>query len=343
MQTGGLSLKNLKWLGGLAAMALLLSNPQAAARGAGVAMAQWVASVAPALFPFLALMPLLTCEDAIAAYEALLGRFMKVFFNLPGAAAPAMIVGMAAGTPAGALAARDIATRAGMNRGQLQRVATATAGFSPAFLVGGIGAGILNNPALGWKLLGAQLLTQLSMMLSLRYAWQGRTEPAWAAGFAAVEKPIRGAVLGILTICGYMTLFGALAGVLGEWVGRGPADVLICLMDVPSGALCVSGMLLPERIRLILLAGMCGFGGLCVIAQSLGALRGSGISAGEYVGIRAVAGLLCAGYMALLQGLPHIDNMRLIEPVRENPLAAGALIASILAVPILLRTIKSIS
>ena len=134
-----------------------------------------------------------------------------------------------------------------------------------------------------------------------------------------------------------------LAGVLGEWVGRGPADVLICLMDVPSGALCVSGMVLPERISSALLAGMCGFGGLCVIAQSLGALRGSGISAGEYVGIRAVAGLLCAGYMALLQGLPHIDNMRLIEPVRENPLAAGALIASILAVPILLRTIKSIS
>ena len=186
-------------------------------------------------------------------------------------------------------------------------------------------------------------MTQLSMMLSLRYAWQGRTEPAWAAGFAAVEKPIRGAVLGILTICGYMTLFGALAGVLGEWVGRGPADVLICLMDVPSGALCVSGMVLPEGIRLVLLAGMCGFGGLCVIAQSLGALRDSGISAGEYMGIRAVAGLLCAGYMALLQGLPHIDNMRLIEPVRENPLAAGALIASILAVLILLRTIKSIS
>ena len=310
-------MKNLKWLGGLAAMALLLSSPQAATRGAVAAMAQWGASVAPALFPFLALMPLLTCGDAIAAYEALLGRFTA--------------------------AARDIAARAGMNRGQLQRLAVATAGFSPAFLVGGIGVGILNNPALGWKLLGAQLLTQMSLMLSLRRAWQGHTEPVAAVGFATVERPVRGAVLGILTICGYMTLFGALAGALGEWVGRGPADVLLCLMDVPSGALRVSRMALPDGIMLTLLAGMCGFGGLCVIAQSLGALRGSGVSAGEYIGIRAVAGLLCAGYMALLQGLPPIDHMRLIEPIRENPLAAGALIASVLAVPMLSRRLKSIS
>ena len=50
-------MKYLKWLAGLAAMALLLSSPQDAARGAARAMAQWHASVAPALFPLLALMP----------------------------------------------------------------------------------------------------------------------------------------------------------------------------------------------------------------------------------------------------------------------------------------------
>ena len=71
-------MKHLKWLGGLAAMALLLSSPQDAARGAARAMAQWHASVAPALFPFLALMPLLTSGEAMAAYEALLSPFKKI-------------------------------------------------------------------------------------------------------------------------------------------------------------------------------------------------------------------------------------------------------------------------
>lgn len=336
-------MKHLKWLGGLAAMALLMSKPQAAIRGASGAMAQWYASVAPALFPFLALMPLLTCREAIAAYEALQARFMVACFNLPGAAAPAMIVGMVAGTPAGALAARDIAARAGMNRGQLQRLTAATAGFSPAFLVGGIGAGMLNNTALGWKLLEAQLLTQISLMALLRHSWTKHTQSVKVSEDAIDDRPIRGAVLGIMTICGYMALFGALASVLGEWVGQVPADVLVCLMDVPSGALRVSRKALPDSILMPLLAGMCGFGGMCVIAQSLGTLKGCGVNSMEYVGVRALAGMLSAGYMAMLQKVNSYGNMRLIESIQKKPLAVGAFIAAILVGPILKHRIKNIS
>ena len=336
-------MKHLKWLGGLAAMALLLSRPQAAADGAARAMAHWYASVAPALFPFLALMPLLTCEAAVAAYEALLARFMEVCFNLPGAAAPGMIVGMAAGTPAGALAARDVAARGGMNRGQLQRLAVASAGFSPAFLVGGVGAGMLNSAALGWKLFSAQLLTQITLMALLRHAWEGRAESVEAAGGEIGDRPIHGAVWTMLTICGYMTLFGALSAVLGAWVGEGPADALLCLLDVPSGALRVAGMALREDVRLPLLAGMCNFGGLCVIAQSLGTLRGCGVSPWEYAGVRALAGLLGAGYMALLQRLPYPAEAQCIEAIWRKPLAAGALITAVLAAVVLKKLKRTIS
>lgn len=336
-------MKHLKWLGGLAAMALLLSKPQAAVDGAARAMAHWYTSVAPALFPFLALMPLLTCEAAVAAYEALLGRFMGVCFNLPGAAAPGMIVGMAAGTPAGALAARDVAARGGMNRGQLQRLAVASAGFSPAFLVGGVGAGMLNSAATGWKLFSAQMLTQITMMALLRHVWEGRAESVEAAGDEIEDRPIRGAVWTIVTICGYMTLFGALSGVLGAWIGEGSADALLCLLDVPSGTLRVAGMALREDVRLSLLAGMCNFGGLCVIAQSLGTLKGCGISPWEYGSVRVLAGLLGAGYMALLQKLPFPTEAQYIEAIWKNPLAAGALITAVLAVIVLRKSNKSIS
>ena len=336
-------MKHLKWLGGMAVVALLLSKPQAASRGAAEAMARWYASVAPALFPFLALMPLLTSGEAAAAYEAMLARPMGGCFRLPGAAAPGMIIGMAAGTPAGALAARNVAAGAGMNRGQLQRLVAATAGFSPAFLVGGIGVGMLNSAALGWKLWVAQLLTQITLMILLRGAWKRRMEGIEAVGGAFGDQPILGAVMGILTICGYMTLFGALAGALGEWIGQGPVDALICLLDVPSGALRVSKLAMPEEIRLPLLAGMCGFGGMCVIAQSLGALRGCGVGTGAYVGVRFLAGAIEAGCMALLLRLPKLKVGYILEPIREKPLAAAMLIAAMLAGPVLAKQIKSIS
>ena len=47
----------------------------------------------------------------------------------------AMIIGMVAGMPAGVVAARDIAARSGMNRGQLHRVAVASSGFTEAVRV----------------------------------------------------------------------------------------------------------------------------------------------------------------------------------------------------------------
>ena len=321
----------LKPLAALLLAALLLSRPQASAAGVLAAMARWHGAVAPAVFPFLALLPLLTCDAAIRAYAALLGRATEALFNLPGAAASAMVVGMAAGTPAGAIAARRVAARSGMNCGQLQRLALASMGFSPAFLVGGVGAGLMGSARLGWRLALAQLLTQLSLALLLRRAWADRTEPVPAADPAREEAPVRGAVLAALTICGYMALFGSLGAAARSLVG-GPADALLCALDVPTGAALLAALPLAQAAKLAALAAICGFGGVCVILQGLGALRGCGIRAGECFALRALAGLLCAGWATLLGRLGTLAP----PAVRANPLAAAGLCASALALPVLL-------
>ena len=331
-----------KFLSGLALAALLLSAPQAAALGAARGMAQWYASVAPALFPFLALMPLLTCDEAATVYELLLGRAMRALFDLPGSAAPALAVGMIAGSPAGAVAARRIAARSGMDRGQLQRLAVAGAGFSPAFLVGGVGAGMLGSAALGWRLLLGQLLTQLTLLVATRRLWRDRVQPVEPLPEVAEASPVRSAVLVALTICGYMALFGALTGALRAWIGRGASNALLCLLDVPSGARLLAASGVEARIVLPLLAGMCGFGGICVAAQNLRALKGCGIPAGEYLAARLLAAGLCAGFVALMA---RFDGPVCLpfDAVRQNPLAAAALVACALSVPVLVKMRKSIS
>ena len=332
-----------KPLAGLLLAALLLARPREAALGAARAMARWAETVAPAVFPFLALTPLLTCEEAARAYRALLGGATRRLFGLPGAAAPAMVVGMAAGTPAGARAARGVAARSGMNRGQLHRLAVAGVGFSPAFLVGGVGEGMLGSAALGWRLALSQLLTQLTLALLLRRAWRGRTQPVADAGPIREEAPVRGAVLATLTVGGYMALFGALARAAGGVVGGAWGGALLCLLDAPSGARLLSALPLPVEARLVMLSGLCGFGGLCVIAQCLGALRGCGPGAAECVALRALAGAIAAGYTALLLAVRDVKPAALLEAARLNPLAAGGLCAALLAIPVLLRFKKSIT
>lgn len=327
------------WLAAPALVALMLANPRAASLGAARAMAHWYATVAPALFPFMALMPLLTCRDAARAYERVLGRVTRVLFDLPGAAASAMAVGMMAGSPAGTIAARRVAAQSGMNQGQLRRLAFAFSGFSPAFLVSGIGVAMLGSAAMGWRLLAAQVLAQLTLALLFRRAWRDQTEPVPDVP-GGDDQPVRAAVLAVLGICGYMALFGAITGAMGACLGRGPADALLCLLDVPSGARLVAALPMEEAKKLVLLSGMCGFGGACVAAQNLAALRGCGVRVGEYVAARALAAALCAGYAALITKLDVISETALATRLRANPFAAAALAVSLLAVPALIGAAK---
>ena len=111
---------------------------------------------------------------------------------------------------------------------------------------------------------------------------------------------------------------------------------------MPSGARLLAASGVEARIVLPLLAGMCGFGGICVAAQNLRALKGCGIPAGEYMAARLLAAGLCAGFVALMarfDGPGHLP----FDAVRQNPLAAAALVACAMSVPVLVKMRKSIS
>ena len=333
-------MRRFKWLGGLVLVTLLLLQSREAALGASQALSHWYASVVPALLPFLALLPLLTCPEAVQAYERLLGRTARAMFDLPGPAVSAMVIGMVAGMPAGVVAARSIAARTGMNRGQLHRMAVASSGFSPAFLVGGVGAGMLGSAALGWKLWEAQLLTQVTLAFLLRGAWKERVHPVTGADADGGDKPPFSA---IWTVGGYMALFGALTGAISGIIGAGPARALLCLLDVPTGARLVADLPLAMDGKMVSLAAMCGFGGLCVALQGMDVLKDCGFGWANYFGMRGAAAAISAGYMALLVRLPMTCSVAPIRAVSENVLALAALIASMMAVPVLVRIRKTIS
>ena len=330
-----------KWVAGLLLSGLLLARPQAAALGAAQAMKKWYDAVAPSLFPFLVLMPLLTGGEAADIYEGLFARTMKGLFALPGAAASAVMIGMLSGTPAGAIAARNVAAGKGMKQGELHRLAAVMIGYSPAFLIGGIGAGMLNDPTAGWKLLVVQWAAQLTLLRLLRKVWRDRSLPVPPLRQSVTEAPVRNAVLVLITVCGYMALFGCLASVIRSVLGDGCANVLLCLLDVPSGALLLAEGPLNMKLKMILLAAMCGFGGICVISQGLAALKGCGIKLWQFVAVRVVAAGIGAGYMALMLKLPELNIPLWMESMRKKPLEAAGLAVALLALPLLAKAGKT--
>ena len=320
LQTNGKPLLNaLKLPAGLLLLALLLFDPAGALQAVREAMRVWADSVAPALFPFLAVLPLLTCPEARAQYARALGPILRQAFNLPGAAAAALAVGLLAGSPAGALACAWAA--ASLRRGELRRLALVCCGIGPVYLVSGVGVALLGRRDAGLLFAGCQLAAQLLTGLALRRAFAGDTAPMPAAPETRGDRPMRAAVLALLQIAGYMALFAVLAHFAGRLFGARAGIVCRMLLDMPGGAALTAGLSLPLRVRLPLLAGMSAFGGLCIAAQNLAVLAPLGVRWGEYLaakaGQAACAAGLCAALLPLLEG-----GGQPVRPLPALPLAA---------------------
>lgn len=276
----------------------ILIRPNAAVAGAQCAMRVWCTSVAPALFPFLALMPVLTGPEACAAYNSLLSGPMRRLFHLPGAAATAALIGMIAGSPGGAIAVCRIARSGGLRASEARRIALAVIGVSPAYLMLGVGFGLYGSMSLGLALAAIQLCIQLALLWLLRGVLPERKEELPALVDAPIRSDgMRGAVESVLVICGYMVLFGTIGSVVASFIGANVGLAVLLTADLPSGLAELAARSFPGKM---LIQGVAiGFGGLCIAAQNLDALRGIGVRATEYLAVRGVA----AGLFGCVSGV----------------------------------------
>lgn len=201
-------------------------------------------------------------------------------------------VSQLAGYPVGALLLRKIRQRdprAAEACGQLSGICF---GCGPAFAVGFAGAGLLGDPAAGWMLYAANILSNLLLAWLTR---RKRTIPAGTAHaaeirFSAAMLPdtAAGTVRSMAQICGMVLLFGivnvlcGVTGITAAAVRLGglcgiPAQtvraLLAAVLDVtqlPAVFRCA----LPYRVLLALTGALLSFGGLCVHMQCMAAGQG---------------------------------------------------------------------
>lgn len=279
-------------------LAIILLEPQSAVNGAQKAMYMWAHSVAPALFPFLALMPVLTGPDACAAYRRLFSKIMGKLFSLPGQAAPAVIIGMISGSPGGAYAVRRIAAQGGMSRADACRVALSVCGVSPAYLILGVGQGLYGSAKMGVQLALIQASVQIAMLILLRGSFTGRNAGVSYMIENNLPNPMRAAVESILCVCGYMVLFSSTAAATARWIGKDAGRCLLLVADLPSGLAELSKWNI--RSNIFMLGGAIGFGGLCIAAQNMDILKTIGVNTGEYLAAKMISAALVSAAAGLI-------------------------------------------
>lgn len=288
----------------VAALALLLIYPQDSLSAAREAFALWQQTVAPSLLPFFALIPALTTSEASAAFAGLL-RLPCRLLGVPPDFAGAAGVALAAGSPAGARALVRIAARGSYPADGLFRAVMLCAGVSPGFLISGVGAGMLGEPAAGMTLLVSQLLALTTGSLLLRpVRIPGEIAPPPAEPEAKNPSPILFAANGVLSILVWMVAF-AVGVRICQILLPAAAPWLPFCAEFSAGCAYAAALGLP----LWAIAVVIGFGGICAGCQNLAVLRPLAIPARMYFAGKLIHASLCAIFTHALSAvtLPEIS------------------------------------
>lgn len=261
-------------------------------------------SVVPALFPFLVVSSLLMSLGLGEQLSPHLAGLMAVLFRQPGSAGAALVLGLVGGYPIGARTAADLYRRRLLTEEEARRLLTFCNNSNPVFLISVLGAGVFGSVRTGVWLWLIHLLSALLVGILFRGRGSVRRAvpppspeelPDSLAG--AFVTAVGGGAVSMVSLCGFVTFFYVLANPLSAFGGH-LTPALVGLVELFS----LTPLLTPDCLGFLLAAGMSGWGGLSVLAQTAAALAGTGLPLAPCVKGKALQGLFSAALAAVLAG-----------------------------------------
>ena len=297
-------------LGAVGIGLLLLWYPDAVANGIRRGLSVCSTVIIPTLYPFMLLSgwlshsPLCRCPSRVSHYLA------RRLFGLPACCAPAILIGLVGGYPAGILAVAQLYRQGLVRREECHRMTAYCVGGGPGFVVSTVGTLLLGSLRAGvWLLLGQVVA---SLLIGLALGRGHRTEATNSIPTESTPAPfahiVRDTCGSLLTMCGFVVL-GAMTLSLCEAAGLATSlaalfhlpvgtvsALLASLVEVSSGSIAVAGLgVSPVWLSLVL-----SWGGLAVHGQLAAALPEERILGFRFWGWRLLHGLLSGGITALL-------------------------------------------
>lgn len=247
----------------------------------------------PSLFLPLVLCAFLQCSGAAAWFGRALTRLPFQFFRREGMSLCIFMISLISGYPAGAFLSRAMYDAGEIDRETARRLPLCCVCAGPAFIVIGVGEGLLSSRRLGLILLGVHAAAAVVLYLALfaRRRYRGgesdmRRKAARTAACSYKDKAapmprslppiglvggavraVRSACSSILTICAYTVIFSALTAVAGALGGADFGRIFAAFGEVTNACigLCKTG-------NLPLIAAALGFAGMSVVAQVCAAM-----------------------------------------------------------------------
>ncbi len=292
----------------LFATALFLAFPARYAKSVFDGISLWALNVLPSLFPFLFLTGMLSELRLFPLLAQKTAPVMRKLFKIRGNGGCTLLLSALSGYPVGARLVFTL--NEGADIDERFRLSCLCSTASPAFLVGVVGAGMLNSVKSGWMLLFSHFLSVyavgffLGLFAKKQPPYRHTVPPTTSPRLFA--KMLEQSVSTVLYVGGYVALFTVFGQMLADCglfsFASSPLveGFLRGLLEMTGGCAILSASRSPLVLPLVCFLST--FGGACILMQQLSFLKKAGISAPKFLLVKllqaTLSGVLC--YVSVL-------------------------------------------
>lgn len=252
----------------------------------------FVNSVFPSLFPFLVIINVMMEFGGIEIYSKIFGKILCKPLNLPSNCSFPLLVSFICGYPLGAKYSCELYANNSISLNTCERLLNIASNAGPLFIIGGVGASMLNNHYLGYLLLISNYISCLIMALLLKRKssnvsainnnFSRKAFPVDNIG-SVLKRSIENSVFTSLSIGGFIVLFSVLTVLLKNDVIF--SRIMLCIsnilhiplnltngfivgiMEMTNGCASLASIKIDMIYKLALLSFIISFGGISITSQ----------------------------------------------------------------------------
>ena len=266
----------------------------------------------PSLFPFFVLSSILISTGVVQRLSPLWEKPFRRLFGLPGIFGASLLLGAAGGYPVGAKSIAMLYQQGFCSKDSAEKALCFCNNAGPAFLISAVGAGLLNNRAIGLRLYGIHVLSALILgIIADRNTGIVKCNSitsfsaSKSKGISLFLRSVTDASASFMNVSAFVLIFAVISAILQQlplldalrllpgggvlWYG-----ILSGTLELTSGVSFLSQGNLPAEILWPALSFLCGWGGCSVQLQTISFLREAGLSCRKYLKCKLLQGILAA-------------------------------------------------
>ena len=275
----------------------------------------WYKAILPTTFPFVIICNLLISYNGIDLYSRILGPVICKPLGLSKNCSFPIVASMLCGYPLGAKYCADVYTMDYIKKDEYERLLNIASNVGPLFLVGSVGAALLNNVSLGYIMLISSYLSCFIIGLITKKKKDVHQEnhlPSpknTTSNFGtAIKIAVSNAINTVLAIGGFIVIFSVIISLIkkSQYISY-IFDNLEHLINSASGALygiflgsieitngcnMVSNLSISIPLKVSIISFLCSFSGLAIIAQVSSFVSETNIHYSKYIFFKLIQGIL---------------------------------------------------